>query len=71
MTAGDPSPGAPGEEPPAERRPPRKPARRPARRSIPAWVVLPAATIGGWFAAGWPGAVFGALAGFLLWRSRR
>ena len=37
---------------------------------IPAWVMLPVGLAVGWFVASWPGAVFGGVIGFFLWRSR-
>jgi hypothetical protein len=37
---------------------------------IPAWVMFPVGLAVGWFVAGWPGAAFGGVIGFFLWRSR-
>lgn len=55
-------------------------ARKPGPRSLlsdkpprrfPAWLAIPVAALGGYMAADWPGAVFGVVAGYFLWRSRR
>ena len=68
-----PEPAAgPEEEPTPGRRPPRAPRRSPGEaRRFPAWLAIPVAAFGGWWAAEWPGALFGAVAGFFLWRARR
>ena len=37
---------------------------------IPAMFMVPVGLAVGWFVADWPGAVFGGVIGFFLWRSR-
>ena len=37
---------------------------------IPAFVMFPVGLAVGWFVADWPGAIFGGVIGFFLWRSR-
>ena len=48
-----------------------RPPLRSRGRRVPAWVVVPLAALAGWAGAGWLGAALGAVAGVLLWRSRR
>ncbi|MBW3535730.1 MAG: hypothetical protein KY453_11045 [Gemmatimonadetes bacterium] len=61
----------PDEDTPTGRRPGRTPRQRPAPRRFPAWLAIPVATLGGFMAASWLGGLFGAIAGYFLWRSRR
>jgi hypothetical protein len=37
---------------------------------VPGWVVPIVAAGSGWLFAGWPGALFGAVVGTFIWRSR-
>jgi hypothetical protein len=37
---------------------------------VPSWVMLPVGAAVGYFVADWPGAIFGGVIGFFLWRSR-
>jgi hypothetical protein len=51
----------------------RRLAERKARTGAwraPGWVVPIVAAGSGWVFAGWPGALFGALVGTFIWRSR-
>ena len=68
----EPPAGPEDAEPKPGRRPARAPRRTPGQaRRFPAWLAIPVAAFGGWWAADWPGALFGAVAGFFLWRARR
>jgi hypothetical protein len=37
---------------------------------VPSWVMFPVGATVGYLVAGWPGAIFGGVIGFFLWRSR-
>jgi hypothetical protein len=43
---------------------------RPGALRVPGWVLPVLAAGSGWVFAGWPGAVFGAVVGALVWRTR-
>lgn len=67
-----------GTEGPAKTRPRRRVheerlgRKRPGSEArVPAWIVVPLATGAGALVSGWPGAVFGLLAGLALWWGRR
>ncbi len=62
---------SPEDEGPLEVRLRKVPGRRPSGLRFPTWLAVPLAAGAGWVGAGWPGLIFGALAGFLIWRARR
>ena len=37
---------------------------------VPSWAMLPVGATVGYLVADWPGAIFGGVIGFFLWRSR-